>query len=107
LLLSKDFISLPYPVQKMQQLLEWRRYGAQVLPVLCGIDWDDVKRMVAVCKLSAVAAADQARRLRDLSWAYILEELQECAIPEVRMPHSQRAALPMSNQHRHHRIMAI
>jgi hypothetical protein len=49
LVLSKEFISKPYPMQELQLLLHWRAHGsvAQLLPVYHGITYEEVGSTIA------------------------------------------------------------
>jgi hypothetical protein len=83
LLLSEEFVTSPYPSEELRLLLE---YGApaKLLPVPCGVNWEDVEQMVADCKAAMATdegddAGDEWRQL----WVDLVEELLEYALPEV------------------------
>ena len=86
IVLSKEFISKPYPMEELQMLLERRRQGstAVLLPVFYDVTWEEVSQ-----KAEQYTNAWWQRSTKQ-QWAADLGEL--AAISGIRLDQVQTAA---------------
>jgi hypothetical protein len=84
LVLSKEFVSSPYPTAALHLLLERHNLApkATLLPIACGISWEDLLKAASdECVAAARGDWDQPDLAQDL------KQLQEVAPTEVRTVH--------------------
>jgi hypothetical protein len=76
LLLSKEFVSKPYPMEELQLLLGWKRQGspAKLLPVFYNLTCKDLYTIIARYKAEA-AQGSAFEHVQKKQWVEDLEGL--------------------------------